>query len=85
MDRLVSIPEDDMVTEILDGVGKELIFLKCAHKKLTSFLKKVMSRDDVMIYANEKERKMRKLMKVVRKNVKLGEVRDLRVVIRRGK
>ena len=81
LDRSISITEDDMVIEIIDDVGKSLIFLECAQRTLTNFIKKVMSRDDVMIYAKEKERKMRKLMNMVRKNVMLEEVCELRAVI----
>ena len=82
LDRLVSIPEDDMVTEIFDDVGEALIFLECAHKNLTNVLKKVMLRDNIMIYVRDKEKKMCELMKAVRKNLKLEEIRELHIVIR---
>ena len=49
LDSFVSIPEDDFVEEILDDVGEALIFLECAHKKLTNIIKNVMSREEVLI------------------------------------
>ena len=80
LNSFVSTPEDDFADENFDDVGEVLIFLECAHKKLSNIITKVMSREEVVIYAKKKERKICELMMVVRKNVKREEVRELRVV-----
>ena len=78
-DRLVSIPENYMVTKILDNVGKALIFLEFVHKNITKVFKKVISRENVVIYVKQKYMKMQEFVKVVCKYWKLEEVCKLRV------